>query len=76
MTDPALLDDVFDKFVSNTRIFSDRDVLRHDYLPLKLPHREDQIRQLGQTVAPLLKGSRGSNIFIYGKRLERAKLRL
>jgi cell division control protein 6 len=67
MTDPALLDDVFDKFVSNTRIFRDREVLRHDYLPLRLPHREDQIRQLGQTVAPLLKGSRGSNIFIYGK---------
>jgi hypothetical protein len=50
MTDPALLDDVFDKFIGSTSIFRDREVLRHDYLPVRLPHREDQIRQLGQTV--------------------------
>jgi cell division control protein 6 len=67
VTDPASLDDVFDRFVSCTKVFKDREVLRHDYLPLKLPHREEQIRQLGLTVAPLLKGARGSNIFIYGK---------
>jgi len=67
VTDPASLDDVFDRFVSCTKVFKDREVLRHDYLPLRLPHREDQIRQLGLTVAPLLKGARGSNIFIYGK---------
>jgi cell division control protein 6 len=62
-----ILDDVFEKFVSNTKIFKDRDVLRHDYLPDRLPHREVQIRQLGETVAPALKGARSSNIFIYGK---------
>jgi cell division control protein 6 len=67
MNDPALLDDVFDKFIGSTSIFRDREVLRHDYMPVRLPHREEQIRQLGQTVAPLLKGSRGSNIFLYGK---------
>jgi cell division control protein 6 len=49
------------------RIFKDREVLRHDYLPDKLPHREEQIRRLGETVAPVLKGARGSNLFIYGK---------
>jgi len=67
MTDPALLDAVFDRFVSSARIFKDREVLRHDYLPVRLPHREDQIQQLGETVAPLLRGARGSNVFIYGK---------
>lgn len=41
--------------------------MRHDYLPDKLPHREEQITRLGETVAPVLKGSRGSNVFIYGK---------
>jgi cell division control protein 6 len=65
--DTALLDDVFEKFISNARIFKDREVLRHDYLPGRLPHREEQIRQLGEKVAPLLKGARSSNIFIYGK---------
>ena len=48
-------------------MFKDREVLRHDYLPEKLPHREDQIRLLGATVAPVLKDSRCSNVFIYGK---------
>jgi cell division control protein 6 len=63
----SILDDVFKKFVCNNKIFRNRDVLRHDYLPDKLPHREEQITQLGETVAPVLKGSRGSNVFIYGK---------
>ncbi len=62
-----MLDDVFNRIISNAKIFKNRDVLRHDYLPDKLPHRDAQIRQLGETVAPVLKGARCSNIFIYGK---------
>ena len=64
---PSVLDDVFESFVNGARLFKDREVLRHDYLPEKLPHREDQIRLLGATVAPVLRNSRCSNIFIYGK---------
>ena len=67
MQETNILDDVFERFVSEARVFRDREVLRHDYLPNRLPHREEQIRQLGETVAPVLKGARGSNIFIYGK---------
>jgi archaeal cell division control protein 6 len=67
MGNPNVLDDVFEKFVNEAKLFKDREVLRHDYLPDKLPHREDQIRVLGQAVAPVLKDSRCSNIFIYGK---------
>ncbi len=67
MGNPNILDDVFEKFVNDAKLFKDREVLRHDYLPDKLPHREDQIRVLGQAVAPVLKASRCSNIFIYGK---------
>src|SRR5271157_4310030 len=67
MGDSNELDAVFERFVTNTKIFKDREVLRHDYLPDKLPHREDQIRRLGETVAPVLKGARSSNLFIYGK---------
>jgi cell division control protein 6 len=64
---PTILDDVFEKFVNGVTLFKDREVLRHDYLPEKLPHRENQIRLLGQSVAPVLRGARCSNIFIYGK---------
>ncbi len=67
MNDNSILDNVFEKFVSNAKIYRDREVLRHDYLPDRLPHREEQITQLGETVAPVLKGARNSNIFIYGK---------
>jgi len=67
MDETNILDEVFEKFVDNVKVFKDREVLRHDYLPERLPHREEQIRQLGETVAPALKGSRSSNVFIYGK---------
>ena len=67
MGNTNILDDVFEKFVAGAKLFKDREVLRHDYLPDKLPHREDQIRLLGETVAPVLKDARCSNIFIYGK---------
>jgi cell division control protein 6 len=67
MGNPNILDDVFENFVKGAKLFKDREVLRHDYLPDKLPHRESQIRLLGGAVAPVLKDARCSNIFIYGK---------
>jgi archaeal cell division control protein 6 len=67
MGNSSVLDDVFDNFVNGAKLFKDREVLRHDYLPERLPHREDQIRLLGATVAPVLRDARCSNIFIYGK---------
>ena len=67
MKNASILNDVFEKFVNGSGLFKDREVLRHDYLPASLPHREEQIRLLGETVAPVLKDARCSNIFIYGK---------
>lgn len=58
---------VFERFLHGNQVIKDREVLRHDYIPDKLPHREDQISHLGMIVAPLLKTERCSNIFIYGK---------
>ena len=67
MKEPTMLDEVFKRFLKNTRVFRDREVLRHDYIPDNLPHREEQICCLGEIAAPVLKGSRCSNIFVYGK---------
>ena len=67
MSNKNLLDDVFDNFVKAKQLFKDREVLRHDYLPNTLPHREEQIKLLGASVAPVLRNARCSNIFIYGK---------
>ncbi len=67
MANQNVLDDVFESFVNGVKLFKDREVLRHDYIPEKLPHREEQIKLLGETVAPVLKNARCSNIFIYGQ---------
>jgi len=67
MENSNILNDVFDNYVKSAKLFKDREVLRHDYIPDKLPHRESQIRLLGGAVAPVLKDARCSNIFIYGK---------
>jgi len=67
LTKTETLEDVFDRFLSNIYIFKDREVLRHDYIPDKLPHRDEQIHCLGGIVAPVLRGSPCSNAFIYGK---------
>jgi len=61
------LDDIFDQFLQGPKIFTDREVLRPDYVPDHLPHREDQIQQIAKILAPVLDEARGSNIFIYGK---------
>jgi len=58
---------VFDDFLNGHQVFKNREVLRHDYVPETLPHREVQVRFLGEAVAPVLKGERCSNIFVYGK---------
>jgi cell division control protein 6 len=48
-------------------LITDRRVLWHSYVPDILPHREDQITQIGGILASGLKGSRPSNVFAYGK---------
>ena len=63
----TIVDEIFERFLGASRIFRNRDVLRHDYLPDHLPHREEQISRLAVILSPVLKGSRGSNAFIYGK---------
>lgn len=67
MDEITLLDNVFERFLKGSNLFWDREVLRHDYIPDKLPHRGEQIRYLGEVVAPVLRGSRCSNVFVYGK---------
>jgi len=62
-----VLDDVFNAFLKGSNIFKNREAMRPDYIPSYLPHREEQIKQLGSILAPVLRGFRGSNILIYGQ---------
>lgn len=61
------LDDFFDEFISNKPIFKDRSVLLSNYVPDKIPHRDDYIKDIAKILAPSLRCERPSNLFIYGK---------
>jgi len=62
-----ILEDVFSNFLGESKIFKKREALRHDYIPNYLPHREEEIRILGQILGPSLRGTLCSNVLIYGK---------
>ncbi|MEM1559740.1 MAG: AAA family ATPase, partial [Candidatus Bathyarchaeia archaeon] len=59
--------DIFDRVLSRYPIFRNRDALRPEYVPDNLPHRDEQIQRLAFILAPSLKGSLPSNVFLYGK---------
>jgi len=60
-----VLDEIFERVVES-RIFRNRDILSPDYIPERLPHREEEIRRVGSVLAQALRGSRPNNLFIYG----------
>ncbi len=63
----STLDDMFDAFVNERTIFVNKNALQVGYTPDNLPHRRDQITELGQILAPALRLEVPSNVFVYGK---------
>lgn len=61
-------ENIFRPYLGTSRIFkASREILRSSYVPEKLLHRDSEIRQLAGILASALKGSRPSNILIFGK---------
>ena len=60
------IDDIFESFDKNS-IFKDKSILQTNYQPEDILHRHEQIKQIALILAPLLRGERTSNLFIYGK---------
>jgi archaeal cell division control protein 6 len=60
------LDKIFESFDKNT-IFKDKAYLQNNYQPEEIPHREEQIKQIASILAPVLRGEKSSNLFLYGK---------
>lgn len=58
---------LFDMLLQSKQIFKGREYLRHSYTPDKLPHRDEQIKQLARIFAAPLRGETPSNVLIYGK---------
>ncbi len=61
------LDDIFNKISSGKSIFKNREVLNIDYIPKRILFREDQIKKIGETISPIIKGAKPSNLLLYGK---------
>ena len=60
------IDGIFDSFNTNS-IFRDKAMLQSNYKPEQIPHREEQIKQIASILAPVLRGEKPSNLFLYGK---------
>ena len=60
------LDKIFKNFDKNN-IFKDKSLLQINHKPDEIPHRGEQIRQIASMLAPILRGERASNLFLYGK---------
>ena len=60
------LDNIFESFDKND-IFRNKSVLQTNYKPEEILYREEQIKQIASILAPVLRGERTSNLFLYGK---------
>lgn len=60
------LDKIFESF-DKRLIFKDKSVLQNNYQPKEIIYRDEQIKQIASILAPILRGERPSNLFLYGK---------
>ncbi|MEK6844651.1 MAG: orc1/cdc6 family replication initiation protein [Nanoarchaeota archaeon] len=60
------IEQIFDGFDKNT-IFKDKSFLQSNHKPDEILHRKDQIKQIASILAPVLRGEKTSNLFLYGK---------
>jgi cell division control protein 6 len=62
-----LLDSIFEKAVSGRTLIKNRRTLTIDYVPAKLPFRDEETKTIAQTLSVVLKGARPSNLLLFGK---------
>lgn len=64
-TDPV--DKLLDAIDSGKSLITNREILHFTYIPDTIPHRNSEQEQITQTLIPILKHSRPSNLLVYGK---------
>ena len=62
-----LLDSIFEKAVTGKTLIKNRRTLTIDYVPEKLPFRDEETKTIAQTLSVVLKGARPSNLLLFGK---------
>ncbi|MFB5608661.1 MAG: Cdc6/Cdc18 family protein [Nitrosarchaeum sp.] len=65
MSDP--IDRLLDAAESGKSIIKNRDILHFTYIPNIIQHRNSEQEQVTQSLLPILKQSRPSNLLVYGK---------
>ena len=65
MSDP--IDRLLDAAESGKSIIKNRDILHFTYIPDTIQHRTSEQEQVTQSLLPILKHSRPSNLLVYGK---------
>jgi archaeal cell division control protein 6 len=60
------LQGIFDS-VNKNNLFIDKSLLQTNHKPDVILHRDQQINQIASILAPVLKGDKPSNLFLYGK---------
>ncbi|MEK0321849.1 MAG: AAA family ATPase [Nitrosopumilus sp.] len=65
MSDP--IDRLLDAAESGKSIIKNRDILHYTYVPKIILHRDSEQEQVTQSLIPILKQSRPSNLLVYGK---------
>jgi cell division control protein 6 len=61
------VDEIFRRAKEGRALFTDRNALTPDYVPKKLPFRDEQTNAVAEVLAPVLHGSKPSNLLLYGK---------
>jgi cell division control protein 6 len=61
------LDQYFNDYMDRAPIFKNKKFLQSNYIPDAILHREEQMKHMARILAPLLRGDKPSNLFIYGK---------
>jgi len=63
----SVLNEIFAKALSGSKLFLKREVLSFDYVPDKLLFRENQINLIAESLSPILRGEKPSNLILYGQ---------
>jgi cell division control protein 6 len=61
------IDNIFTKAASGTSLVKNRQALTIDYVPEKLPFRDEETKALAQVLSTIFKGARPSNLLLFGK---------
>ena len=61
------IDEIFRRAKEGIDLFANRGVLGSEYVPKKLPFRDEQTNEVAEVLSPILHYSKPSNLLLYGK---------